>query len=101
MSTQAEKQHLTPEEIAFSEAVVAQYSEEALFNKLRESLQTAVEIELSTIPIYLYTYYSVNRTRHTGERITSLDLYANKVGSHIMSVAVEEMLHLSLSSNIF
>ena len=69
-------------------------------SNLKTLLQTAVEIELATIPIYLYTYYSLNRTKHTGENMTKSDLFANKAGSLIMSVAVEEMLHMSLSSNI-
>lgn len=66
-------------------------------------LQTAVEIELSTIPIYLYTYYSINRTPSgcdnlpNGEQLATL---ANKAGGLIMSVAVEEMLHMSLACNL-
>jgi len=67
--------------------------------------QTAAEIELSTIPIYLYTYYSINRlpsipTGVAGDRAEKLLTFANKAGGIIMSVAVEEMLHLSLASNI-
>ena len=67
---------------------------------LKENLQTAIEIELATIPIYLFTYYSLIRNQYSGEHIRAIDLYANKAGGMIMSVAVEEMLHLSLSSNI-
>lgn len=68
--------------------------------RLKSDLQTAVEIELATIPIYLFTYYSLQRTEKTGNNIRPMDLYANKAAGTIMSVAVEEMLHMSLSSNI-
>jgi hypothetical protein len=72
-------------------------------HELRTHLQTAIEIELSTIPIYLYTYYSLNRMPSNvpdtpkGDEIAT---FANKAGGILMSVAVEEMLHLSLASNI-
>jgi hypothetical protein len=68
--------------------------------KLLTHLQTAIEIELSTIPIYLYTYYSVKR-QPSGDKVTpEMALFANKCGGIIMSVAVEEMLHMALASNI-
>ena len=71
-------------------------------NLLRH-LQTAVEIELSTIPIYLYTYYSINRAPSDCDSLPNgreLATFANKSGGLIMSVAVEEMLHMSLACNI-
>jgi len=71
---------------------------------LRNHLQTAVEVELSTIPLYLYTYYSINRTPtltiKDEKRANEINTFANKAGGVLMSVAVEEMLHLSLASNI-
>lgn len=92
---------------------------------LGEAIQQAIEIEIATIPVYLYTYYSVNRVPSqdavsgalvqtlTGAGMAlpeatkvALDLsadimvYANKVGATIMSVVMEEMLHLALSSNL-
>lgn len=70
---------------------------------LLKHLQTAVEIELSTIPIYLYTYYSINRQPSACDSLPNgqeLATFANKAGGLIMSVAVEEMLHMSLSCNI-
>jgi hypothetical protein len=77
---------------------------EAFMQKLFTHLQTAIEIELSTIPIYLYTYYSINRMPAVDnlppERGDAIATFANKAGGIIMSVAVEEMLHLSLVSNI-
>lgn len=94
---------------------------------LGEAIQQAIEIEIATIPVYLYTYYSVNRynppyqdaisgglvQQLTGKGMpladankVALDLsaeimvYANKVGATIMSVVMEEMLHMALSSNL-
>lgn len=74
-----------------------------LRSKLFTHLQTAIEIELSTIPVYLYTYYSINRQPQTTDSLPNgqaLATFANKAGGLLMSVAVEEMLHMSLSSNI-
>ena len=73
---------------------------EQALQELKENLQTAVEIELATLPIYLYTYYSINRIKTTGEQLNLASRYANKAGGTIMSIAVEEMLHMSLSANI-
>jgi len=92
---------------------------------LGEAIQQAIEIEIATIPVYLYTYYSVNRVPNQDavsgglvQQLTAkgmplaeankiaLDLsaqimvYANKVGATIMSVVMEEMLHMALSSNL-
>ncbi|MES2355310.1 MAG: ferritin-like protein [Pseudomonadota bacterium] len=76
---------------------------EELRSLLYRHLQTAIEIELSTIPIYLYTYYSINRQPQNTDNLPNgkaLATFANKAGGLLMSVAVEEMLHMSLSSNI-
>ncbi len=96
---------------------------------LSEALQQAIEIEISTIPTYLFTYYSINRSpdqqsminvltnallatggepEYTFDEASEIALdfsadimvFANKVGALIMSVAVEEMLHMALSSNL-
>ncbi len=79
-------------------------SQSKIIKDLKLHLQTAIDVELSTIPIYLYTYYSIKRVPSVdsfpvekGKQIATL---ANKAGGLIMSVAVEEMLHLSLASNI-
>jgi hypothetical protein len=94
-------------------------------DNLGEAIQQAIEIEIATIPIYLYTYYSINRTPDQdtisgslvqqlvgkGMKVPeasalALDLsaeimvFANKAGALIMSVAIEEMLHMALSSNL-
>ena len=92
-----------------------------ILDSLREHLEIALTVELATIPIYLYTYYSINRKPtsnnspmyppaegavpdipdHVGAgRAEQIQLYANEAGGVIMSVAVEEMLHMSLASNI-
>ena len=92
---------------------------------LGEAIQQAIEIEIATIPVYLYTYYSITRVPDqdaisgalvqelTGKGMSlpeansvALDLsaqimvYANKAGASIMSVVMEEMLHMALSSNL-
>ena len=72
-----------------------------LLTRLKGDLQAAIAVELATIPIYLYTYYSINRTVTTSTELTDTARFANEAGAVIMSVAVEEMLHMSLSSNIY
>src|ERR1700761_4553082 len=92
---------------------------------LGQAIQQAIEIEIATIPVYLYTHYSINRSPNqdaiSGELTQrmvkagktpaeaskiALDLsaelmvFANKAGALIMSVAIEEMLHMALSSNL-
>lgn len=75
------------------------WTREKALAELKSGLQTAIEIELATIPIYLYTYYSIDRTP-PGFPHTALARFADQAGAVIMSVAVEEMLHMSLSSNV-
>ena len=91
---------LTPAEQQFVAWLNANSDRDEVLAELKANLQTAIEIELATIPIYLYTYYSLVRNNESGETIGPAQLYANKAGGVIMSVAVEEMLHMSLSSNI-
>jgi hypothetical protein len=91
---------LTPAEKQFVEWLDANMDREQVVAELKANLQTAVEIELATIPIYLYTYYSIVRDATFGEQVDEAQLYANKAGAVIMSVAVEEMLHMSLSANV-
>lgn len=94
-------------------------------DNLEEALQQAIGIEIATIPVYLSTYYSINRTpkqdhlktefaklliakgysrpkaeEQALELSTKIMVFANKAGANIMSVVVEEMLHMSLSSNV-
>lgn len=51
-------------------------------------LQSAVKLEHSTIPLYLYALYSVDSSKNPA------------IAEIIQSVAVEEMLHMTLASNI-
>ncbi|WP_299142992.1 ferritin-like domain-containing protein [uncultured Tateyamaria sp.] len=74
---------------------------EKILARLKGDLQAAISVELATIPIYLYTYYSIDRTVNSGRDLTDTSRFANEAGAVIMSVAVEEMLHMSLSSNIY
>ena len=91
---------LSPAEQLFVDWLDLTSNREEVLRELKANLQTAIEIELATIPIYLYTYYSLVRNATSGENIGDAQLFANKAGGMIMSVAVEEMLHMSLSSNI-
>lgn len=82
--------------------------------KLKEVLRSAVKLEMATIPIYLYTYYSICRRPGTDYPPTNpnsplnpsevfpatTSLFGNQAGATIMSVAVEEMLHMSLAMNL-
>ena len=87
-----------------------------------EAMTQAISLELATIPTYLSTYYSIKRAPNQDEMLKTIagmlpsDLknaeaiaqeltldvlvYANKSAALIMSVVIEEMLHLSLSSNV-
>lgn len=86
-------------------------------SEFREAMHHAIGLELATIPCYLSTYYSIHRTpsqeslfnsirakvdsdKKAEELAMDIVLFANKAGGVIMSVAIEEMLHLSLSSNV-
>lgn len=53
---------------------------------LQAHLQSAIEVELSTIPLYLYAMYSIEDPSSESAKL-------------IRSVVVEEMLHLSLVAN--
>jgi predicted SprT family Zn-dependent metalloprotease len=91
---------------------------------IKEVMQQAIALELATIPTYLSTYYSINRAQdqdklyakiyaqlsESGERTaTEIDelaqelkldvlVYSNKSAALIMSVVIEEMLHLALAA---
>ena len=54
---------------------------------LREHLQLAIQIELTTIPPYLYAMYSIEDRANVATKL-------------IRSVAAEEMLHATLMANI-
>lgn len=54
---------------------------------LRKALQTAIQLEFSTIPPYLYALYSLKDPKST-------------VYDLIRSVVIEEMLHMALACNL-
>ena len=56
--------------------------------ELRNHLQYAIGIELATIPAYLYALYSIEEGKNT------------EVAEVIQSVALEEMLHMTLAANV-
>ncbi|HEY0312898.1 MAG TPA: ferritin-like domain-containing protein [Allosphingosinicella sp.] len=91
---------LTPAERKFVAELNATKTRDEVLTDLKNGLQLAVEVELATIPIYLFTYYSIVRDGASGEAIDPAQAFANKAGGVIMSVAVEEMLHMSLSANV-
>jgi len=55
---------------------------------LKAALQTAIELEHATLPPYLYALYSIRAG--TNQRLTQL----------ILSIVLEEMLHLAIACNI-
>lgn len=93
---------------------------------IEDVMNQAITLELATIPTYLSTYYSINRAQDqdalynkliaqlskssslTPDEVAAkaqelkLDIlvYANKAAALTMSVVIEEMLHLALSSNV-
>lgn len=52
------------------------------------SLQQAIELEHATIPVYLYALYSLDPSRNA------------EIVQILQSVVVEEMLHMTLASNV-
>lgn len=55
---------------------------------LHMALQQAIELEHSTIPVYLCALYSIKQGTNT------------EVASRLRSIVVEEMLHMALASNL-
>ncbi|WP_183142103.1 ferritin-like protein [Pseudomonas cichorii] len=53
-----------------------------------EALQQAIELEHSTIPPYLYALYSLDASKNA------------EIAAIVSSVVVEEMLHMTLASNV-
>jgi len=94
---------------------------------LSKVMDQAIALELATIPTYLATYYSINRAQDqdalysklqkqltgaaTGMTPTEINTlaqelkldiltYSNKTAALVMSVVIEEMLHMALASNV-
>ncbi|HEV2864309.1 MAG TPA: ferritin-like protein [Pyrinomonadaceae bacterium] len=59
------------------------------------ALQSAIELEHATIPPYLYALYSLDPSDKVGGVPTN-----NLISEIIQSVVVEEMLHMTLASNV-
>ena len=55
---------------------------------LRSHLQWAIELEHSTIPPYLTAYYSLHESHN------------RESAGVLLSVAIEEMLHMTLAANV-
>ena len=91
---------LTDAERTFIAWLNANKTRDDVLAEIKANLQVAAEVELATIPIYLFTYYSIQRDAASGEAIDPVQAFANKAGGTIMSVAVEEMLHMSLTANV-
>ena len=120
---------------------VTTFPEEVTPENLEEALQQAINLEIATIPTYLYTYYSIKRAwsqedsssdatvtdpinlssapgmrafmkkeaasrghalsdQQLEELSIDVQVYANEAAGLIMSVVIEEMLHMALTSNV-
>lgn len=55
---------------------------------VQQALQSAIELEHSTIPLYLYALYSLDATKNAA------------IAAILQSVVIEEMLHMTLSANV-
>ncbi|MDQ3929647.1 MAG: ferritin-like protein [Chloroflexota bacterium] len=64
---------------------------------LRNALQQAIELEHSTIPTYLYAYFSLRFAPGYSEAGTSTNYYINEA---IWTIVYEEMLHMGLACNL-
>ena len=62
--------------------------------QLQHDLRSAMRIELTTIPAYLYAYWSIRPPADGGSEA------GGEAGVTIMSVLTEEMLHMGLVSNV-
>ncbi|HZZ30462.1 MAG TPA: ferritin-like protein [Phenylobacterium sp.] len=75
--------------ILLQRALVAELTGPAVdVRKVRDSLQQAIALEHATIPPYLYALYSLAPGRNV------------EIAQIIQSVVLEEMLHMTLSSNV-
>ena len=69
-------------------AAAVQSDRDALQSALCDSLQSAIKLEHATIPVYLYALYSLDADK------------APEIADIIQSIATEEMLHMTLASNL-
>ena len=71
-----------------------QITDQSISVTLQDNLRSAMAAELTTIPTYLYAYWSIKPLSDGGSEAGA------RAGGTIMSVIVEEMLHMGLVSNI-
>ncbi|MEM7132818.1 MAG: ferritin-like protein [Chloroflexota bacterium] len=64
------------------------------FSSLQDDLRAAMAIELSTMPVYLYAYWSIRPLEDGGSQA------GVKAARTILSVVLEEMLHMGLAANV-
>jgi len=57
---------------------------------LQDSLEAAIQLELCTIPLYLYAYWSIDPTSDD----------PNGIASSLRQIAVEEMQHMAIACNL-
>ncbi|MEQ6123029.1 ferritin-like domain-containing protein [Pseudotenacibaculum sp. MALMAid0570] len=102
------------------------FATEVTPDNIEDVMQQAIALELATIPTYLSTYYSINRAQDQDKLYAKLHaqlsesgkrsadevnrlaqelkvdilVYSNKAAALVMSVVIEEMLHLALSCNV-
>lgn len=69
-------------------------ADDASIETLRTNVRTAVGVELATLPTYLYPYWSIRPTYDGGSEA------GQEARTLIMSVILEEMLHMGLASNL-
>lgn len=63
-------------------------ADDVAVSAVHTALQQAIELEHATIPLYLYALYSLDESKNA------------EIATIIASVVVEEMLHMTLSSNV-
>ncbi|ETW97791.1 MAG: hypothetical protein ETSY2_43940 [Candidatus Entotheonella gemina] len=72
--------------------------------ELQQALHTACQIEMATIPLYLYALYSIKAQVESYELDSSVwsGIVAPEISTYrlIRSVAIEEMLHLTMARNL-
>ncbi|HEY0371300.1 MAG TPA: ferritin-like protein [Thermoanaerobaculia bacterium] len=74
--------------IRLQKSVLAGVLQPTAAQDLWPALQQAIELEHATIPLYLYALYSLNPKRNA------------EIAAILQSVVVEEMLHMTLASNV-
>lgn len=64
---------------------------------VREALKNAIQLELSTIPLYLYALYSLRDDKEGDKDYKQIN---NPIAKRLRSVVIEEMLHMLLACNV-